>query len=478
MPSGRRHAEASVKKNGRWLIVAALGAFLAGAPLATSGQPGEYEPQGDRSILEDMKHYAAMGDHRTGGEVDRATSAWLADELLGAGMSEVRLVPFELRRFVLHRSVLGIGDHELDCFPLWFPRSTGSEPLIGPLAPLGEDPEPAALAGAIAYAELPEGRLYASFDPSQLIERAVRASARALVVMIPHPIGRVAAQNAVKELAETELGLPAVIVGAADRSLLRSAAVGGKQGSLLVSGEVVENGEALNVVGRIERGRLPWIVISTPSSGWFRCADERAPGIALWLALARWAGETDRGANFLFLAFSGHELGFAGGRRAFQGELPGPEEVALWIHLGAAIAVAEPLATLMTGPQDLREKLADRISGPFGMSWVDPGGVPPTSEMGLAIARGYPVLGLYGANRDIHLRSDARPTASAETLHRLAMAIAGIIAEQLRRAPLGAEVSQPRGVSGPDHRSGLMDSAGARCCRRAAGMRMGTQVDG
>ena len=80
------------------------------------------------------------------------------------------------------------------------------------------------------------------------------------------------------------------------------------------------------------------IVVSTPQSGWFRCAAERGPGIALFLGLARWASKRTSGSSFLFVSTSGHELG-ALGMRVFHDELaPRPERVLCWIHLGAGIA--------------------------------------------------------------------------------------------------------------------------------------------
>jgi len=380
----------------------------------------------------DMAHYESMGDHRTGSDVDRATSTWLSEELLAAGVDDVRLVPLGSRQFVLRRGVLKVGGHSLDCFPFWFPHATGSEPVIGPLRLMGQDTAPGSLAGAVAYVELPEDRLYASFDVSGLIERATVGSAAALVVVIPHPEGLVAAQNAVEAFAETELGLPAVIVGAADRSLLRTASERGDEASLTIEGSVVEHGEALNVVGRIEREGRPWIVVTTPTSGWFRCADERGPGIALWLALARWAARTEVPASFLFQAYSGHELDFLGGRRAFEGGLPDPREVMLWVHLGAGIGVVDPLASLVTGPDPMKEVLVERFAGPMAMDFVPRDKVPETSEMGMAIAAGYPVVGLYGANRDVHLRSDDEPTASVGRLREITRAITALIVEQVR----------------------------------------------
>jgi hypothetical protein len=54
--------------------------------------------------------------------------------------------------------------------------------------------------------------------------------------------------------------------------------------------------EATNVLGRYPATPItgaPWVVVSTPTSGWFQCAGERGSGVALFASIGarKWADE-------------------------------------------------------------------------------------------------------------------------------------------------------------------------------------------
>ena len=61
---------------------------------------------------------------------------------------------------------------------------------------------------------------------------------------------------------------------------------------------------AQNIIGRRVRSGRPWLVVSTPRSGWTDCAGERGPGIAMWLALADWMPRAFPQHSLLFLCNS------------------------------------------------------------------------------------------------------------------------------------------------------------------------------
>ena len=91
------------------------------------------------------------------------------------------------------------------------------------------------------------------------------------------------------------------------------------------------------MIARLDRGRRT-IMVTTPSSGWFHCAGERGPGIALWLALARWAAQRKSAVSYQFVASSGHELDGVGLREFMRREPPRQADLLCWLHLGAGIA--------------------------------------------------------------------------------------------------------------------------------------------
>ena len=216
--------------------------------------------------------------------------------------------------------------------------------------------------------------------------------------------------------------LPVVLVSPRDQPALIAAARLGAKASLLVEGEDEPEARARNVIARLERGK-DLIVISTPQSGWFRCAAERGPGIALFLGLARWASRRPSGPNFLFVSTSGHELGYLG-MRAFLKELaPVPDRVLSWVHLGAGIAtypweetanglkrLQEPDSrrSLMTSP-DLVPIVTSAFAGLPGLA---PTTGRAVGEFELMLKAGYRIFGMAAAHQFHHTPADSPETVS------------------------------------------------------------------
>ena len=111
-----------------------------------------------------------------------------------------------------------------------------------------------------------------------------------------------------------------------------------QQSSDLHAGIPVSNKGEL---ARLSRGASRTLVVSTPRSGWFTCAGERGPGIAVWLHLARWAAANLKTVDLEFLATSGHEYENVGGATYLRAMAPKPDRVALWLHLGANVAARD-----------------------------------------------------------------------------------------------------------------------------------------
>ncbi|MBK7600127.1 MAG: hypothetical protein IPJ07_17035 [Acidobacteria bacterium] len=79
------------------------------------------------------------------------------------------------------------------------------------------------------------------------------------------------------------------------------------------------------------------MIVSTPSSGWFQCAGERGPSIALWLGWRAGQRLAKSDMSWLFVASSARierrrHTAFHRPHRAAAGEVRG------WLHLGAGIA--------------------------------------------------------------------------------------------------------------------------------------------
>jgi hypothetical protein len=298
------------------------------------------DPLSGQALYADVVTYSNLGKHRTGSADDRKTSKWLADELrkLGAEV-QVQVHPYRLRQFFPTAIALKVGDLDMQAFPLWWPKPTGPKPIVGPLVAVAGSQAAGSLAGKIALVKIddvPGTALVTDSVVHKLLRPVIEAGAAGAVLMTRVPSGELVTLNAPSELPPWPL--PVLIVGKAQKAAIDRAATAGASTSLLLDGAYDDRAEADEVVGKIGHGSRT-VIVTTPSSGWFHCAGERGPGIALWLGLARWAAQHPSDTTFLFVASSGHEIGGLGVEHFVAKLAPKPADVFTWLHLGAGIAV-------------------------------------------------------------------------------------------------------------------------------------------
>jgi hypothetical protein len=398
------------------LLLACVSVGLRSAPLS-----------GER-LFERVVRYASFGDHRTGDEADRETSRWLAEELTSFGFAVDRQ-PFVVPQFFPEEQRLELAGELIPVFPHWLPRGS-AEPIRAPLAPLGADD----LSGKIAFLAPEFAGQWYQVRPSTLAEAARSKGALALAIALPHPSGEIYATNAAPPHLDKELPLPTVILAARNAPLVTAAMTSGESATLVSTGSH-RSVEATNVLARYPEAPIAgasWVVVSTPTSGWFQCAGERGSGVALFLGLAEWVASRGGapGLNWLFVANSGHELSFAGAHRSME-LVPGPENVNAWLHLGASIAarkwaeeegVLRPLERVHDFNQLFyAPKLAASVQAAF--SDVPDLEVLPAaelrrahSELGEILHAGYPAAGFVGPHRFFHTPKDTPEVTSAALL--------------------------------------------------------------
>lgn len=379
-------------------------------------------------LYQDVVKYCDFGEHRTATEADVKTSRWLAGELRHAGYN-TRLHPFKLRQFFPRRISLQVSGRQLEAFPLWWPKPTGSKPVVAPLA-LAEAASIAsgALKGKIALVSIPQAP-GASLTPNSVVHRALAplwASGAVAVIGVDQvATGEIFALNAMA--GPQPWPLPLLNVGQRDEAFLKQAAAQGAQVSLLLDGAYNDQAEAFEVVGQQEHGKY-LVIVSTPSSGWFRCAGERGPGVALWLALARWAAARQSALGFLFVASSAHELDGLGIRHFIERLAPKPETVKCWLHLGAGIATYDykieggKLEKLAQASRMRRLYSAPQFVSALTRAFADlPDLKPivtdkPGGEMLLMAQRGYPFMGFAGGSVFHHMPGDLPARATGPEL--------------------------------------------------------------
>lgn len=380
-------------------------------------------------LYRDLITYYNLGEHRTATDVDLRTSDWIASQLRAAGF-KTAFQRFTLPQFFPRECSLTVSGKKIRSFPLWPVRSTAL--IRAPLAELRAGSTVGSLRGRIALVKFPfDARATVFNSHADAIATAAAGGAVAVVAVTEGPTGEVIALNSRAD--GNPYPLPVALVAPRDEPALATAAATGVDVSFLLDGRTVPDATARNVVGRLDRGK-DLIVVSTPQSGWFRCAGERGPGIALFLGLARWASKRKSSASFLFVSTSGHEFGGLGMKNFQQDVAPPPERVLCWLHLGAGIATWEWEKTsagmhrlreadgrrLLMCSADLVPLLTDTFSGLPGLTPVTGRAV---GEFEFMMKRGYHAFGIAASHTFHHTPADSPETTSPELLEPVATAI-------------------------------------------------------
>ncbi|XOV87940.1 MAG: hypothetical protein ACFHX7_23780 [Pseudomonadota bacterium] len=392
----------------RQVLRLALLGGAAGYVVKGVGQNGKDAMDGHQ-LYNSVVQYANFGFHQTATPADLATANWLATRLSAAGF-DTRKVPFSLQQFFLEQHRLTVNGESMVAYPLWWPR-TGE--CRGDLVRVQGTGSPRNLAGKVALVEVNTrgASVLRSGGQRGLITSLLEQGAVGVLALTPHPSGELVALNAMDGLEPRPA--PVMLVGSRVADQLKD----GDRVSMQIAGQLEPAARAYEVVGHYEGapGKPEW-VISTPASGWFQCAGERGPGIALWLAMAEWIGATRPPVNVTMVASSAHELNGVGIRHFVDHDAPAPERVGQWLHLGAGIATwhyetnpwkrtdkVSRLRAVMTNQAAMMPRLEAALA-PLAIAprlTSTPGG-----EMVLMAERGYPVWGFAGGSAHHHLMTD------------------------------------------------------------------------
>lgn len=422
--------------------------LMAGAALASGtqranaqaaeGGSGGFPPVSGETLFEDVKTYDAFGHHRAGSDADRQTGEWIAGRLEKAGFS------IETHRFPVPVADSLRADLRLDGTPVidghaqWPVSLTGPDGLSAPLALFNPYAESQDLTGRIAVIDLPYRRHSSLMSPVVMtpLRQAVAAGAVGVTLIPTGPSETLIALNAPVSLEG--ITIPLLVIAPKDSEPVLRAASRGARATLTIDGPPLKTGTARNVVGRYgDKGR--WIVVSTPQSGWFHCAAERGPGIAVFLALADRLPALDLPNRLLFVSNSGHELENAGAEHALDAYAPDPDDTALWVHLGAGLAARDfqvfppyliPLPSadsrrILMGTPDLLPGLKTAFRGVSGLENVLPATAETAAgELKTVLEAGYTrVFGGFGGHMFHHSPEDRPDKTGPDLLAPMAAAM-------------------------------------------------------
>lgn len=394
--------------------------------------------EGD-TLFSIVKKYTSLGEHRTGTPTDFATSEWLGKELIAEGY-EVKYYEFPLRQFFFERaSVIDQQKNIYNAFPLWYVSDTIKLDVTGML--VNSDANAGDVRDRIALVNFsfgPEGQ--SGVEVIRKLNKLIDAGVRGVIGYQENAAGEIAAINATK--GGKAWKVPIVLVSPADGKKL--VACEPQTISLSVKG-TFKKIKARNILGKIGTGDK-YIVVSTPISGWFGCGGERGPGVAAWLALARWVAIQKLPYTFIFTGNSGHELGFWGGKEFLDNGAPPVDKTKLWVHLGAGIAT---LSWKVTPSGLVKESKVDASRNFFYSASVKESFEPAFKDLAgnkweikeksggeliEVIQKGYAnVAGAAYSHPFFHMKGDDETKTSPEILEEVALAFKNFITDVINR---------------------------------------------
>jgi hypothetical protein len=406
---------------------------------ATTSRSPAGDPLSGARLFADVERYTALGEHRSGGPANRAAARWLAGRLQRAGYATTT-PEWPLTLFDLQTRRLEVGGRPVECFPLWFPRTTAPGGVSGPLRRF--DPaSSASLAGAVALIEFPNAAIGADGRNAALVRSAAERGAVAAVGWQSRRGDRFLTWNVEAPFNQQPWPIPVVTIARRDHAQAAAAAEQGAPARVVIEGRSRAT-TAPNVLARRPRpGRS--IIVSTPLSGWIRNGGERGPGIALFLALAEAVAARAPDVGYIFTAHSGHEIGHMGQDHFFRTVAPKPADVIAWVHLGSGIATrreADGGAPDPAAARGLRHVVATPglhpLAAPvFGRTLgVDVRTSDPGGELADIIQGGFPAIGLYGGNAFTHTAEDDAAQTSPALLQPVALALDAVLAALEQRA--------------------------------------------
>lgn len=293
--------------------------------------------------------YDGQGNHRTGTDADHASALWLADAARRLGIDAV-LEPFGLDRVDPQACYLRVADRCIDGVPVFDAAFTGSDGVRGRLGPLGSD-------GEIAVVESEPFTLHEPRkEQGGAVARARRSRHQAVVVLTRGSRPGLFLINALS--FANPCGPPMLQVSSTETAWLKQQADAGAAATLVnQAGRTASR--AFNVTARIA-GRdpdLPPLVVMTSRSGWWQCASERGGGLACWLEAMRVLAAAQPARDCLFVACSGHELGFIGIDAYLASRPDLIRHAHCWVQFGANIG-APHQKSLVHASDDAAEQWA------------------------------------------------------------------------------------------------------------------------
>ena len=251
-----------------------------------------------RQLLADLRRWEALGDHRTGGAGDRATAAWLVDELAEASLAaSVDEFPFPRRT----PGVCSVSDGVKKVAGVAY-ADGGATDLRGVAAPASLAAAPGAGGVGVLWGSPVE-------EDNDAVDAARDAGSFDALVVATR--GGLRLRDA--ESYAEPYGPPVVQVDAKESAWLFATAKAGMR--LEVKATVRRDASfTSNVVATVpgaDAGLAP-VVVACERTAWRAATGEAGGAVALWLACARFLATARPRRTVEFVAAAGREVGHPG----------------------------------------------------------------------------------------------------------------------------------------------------------------------
>jgi hypothetical protein len=396
----------------RRALLAAGSRAMVAALLGSAGLPrrlfaNEHASSSDMlelRLAEVIEAYDAQGNHRTATAVDNGSAEWLAGLIRPSGI-EPSLETFPVARIDPLPCYLRIAGRRIEGVPLFDGGFTGPDGVHGTLGPLGSG----------ADIVLVETEPFTLIEPRKElggpIPEARRGPHKGVIILTRGSRPGLFVLNAPS--FKTPFGPPALQISSAESEWVKARAQERAEVSLVAPVERTTT-QAINVTARITGSEpsLAPLIVTTPRSGWWDCASERGGGLACWLEAIEALAAARPARDCLFVAFSGHEIGFLG-IDAYLATRPDLAKRAhAWIHIGANIGAPRQPNQVHVSDASLESLIAAAL-GKQGLgidNKAEPGSVP-RGEAGTIHRGGARYVALVTGTEVFHNTADRWPDA-------------------------------------------------------------------
>ncbi len=298
------------------------------------GNPGP-DPLSTASLMATIDQYGSSPNHYSGTPADWSEENTVAEQFRADGL-QVNSIAYHFPKFVPTNYSLITDSHDVAATalaPLLYSGTTDPHGIEAPLEAAANGTIPADAAGKIVVVSAASKGTVAASVP-----KAIAAGAKA-EVFVTKSLDDLPAWEDVNSRQGTGT-LPVLLVGKQSGAQILADAEAGEHADLTLQAELgtATDYDVWGELPGVDTSRK--VIVGTPVSSMVPSASERGGGLAVLLGLAKHYAElprSQRSENLVFLATSGHEVGFLGLPALVQQKGSWFTGADAYVHLGASI---------------------------------------------------------------------------------------------------------------------------------------------